>query len=125
MGGASSSILDLKLHKKYHPHVSYVEDKIVDFIRMDEFIPQNNIDISEYNMLNVDVQGTELQVFESFGELISNFDYILTEVNVAEIYENCTQMVDIDEYLAKYGFVRIETYMTPYEWGDAFYIKRN
>lgn len=124
-GGASSSILSLGLHKIYHPHVSYVRDEIVKLIRMDEFIMKNNIDISEFNMLNVDVQGTELQVFESFGKLIDGFDYILTEVNVAEIYENCTKMVDIDNYLENYNFIRVETYMTPYQWGDAFYIKKN
>jgi hypothetical protein len=30
---------------------------------------------------------------------------------------------EIDEYLFKYGFKRVETLMTEFEWGDALYIK--
>ena len=29
-----------------------------------------------------------------------------------------------DEFLDKYDFKRVETHMTEYEWGDAFYIKK-
>jgi hypothetical protein len=32
---------------------------------------------------------------------------------------------EIDEYLSKYGFKRVETSMTEFEWGDALYIKIN
>ena len=123
-GGQSSSILNFKLHKIYHPHVSYVGDKTINLIRMDEFISQNNININEFNMLNIDVQGVELQVIESFGDLIYAIDYILVEINEAELYENCSLVGEIDKHLNAYGFVRAETYMTPFQWGDAFYIKR-
>jgi FkbM family methyltransferase len=124
-GGQSSSILNFKLHKIYHPHVTYVGDKMVDLIRMDEFVTQNNINIKEFNMLNIDVQGVELQVIESFGNMLENIDYILVEVNEAELYENGSLIGDIDRHLGAYGIIRAETYMTPYQWGDAFYIKRN
>jgi FkbM family methyltransferase len=123
--GMSSSTLNLKLHKKYHPHVTYIGDQIINLIRMDEFLIQNKINIDEFNMLNVDVQGTELNVIQSFGNLIDKLDYVLAEVNEAELYENCSMMSDIDRYLDAHGFVRIETYMTPCQWGDAFYLKRN
>jgi hypothetical protein len=32
-------------------------------------------------------------------------------------------MQDIDNYLAEFGFKRMETAMTKHGWGDAFYMK--
>jgi len=124
-GGQSSSILNFKLHSIYHPHVIYIGDKTIDLIRMDEFLIKNNINVNDYNMLNIDVQGVELQVIESFGNLIGAIDYILVEVNEAELYENGCLVWDIDKHLDVYDFVRAETYMTQFQWGDAFYIKKN
>ena len=51
--------------------------------------------------------------------------YIYTEINTNTLYKDCALVSEIDEYLSKYGFIRVETSMTPFEWGDALYIKIN
>lgn len=122
-GGASSSLLDLKLHKKYHPKITYIDKQEIDLIRFDLFVEQNDIDMDNFNMLNIDVQGTELNVLKSFGNYLNKIDYILTEVNEDEVYDKCCLIDDLDSYLSKFNFKRLETHMTPYKWGDAFYSK--
>lgn len=121
--GQSSSILNLKTHKQKHPDVFYIDTIEIDIKRMVTIIDEYNIDINNFNFLNLDIQGYELEAIKSFDDLIINFDYIYTEVNVEELYENCPLISDIDIYLEKYGFVRSETNITSWGWGDALYVK--
>lgn len=121
--GQSSSILDLDLHKKHHPEV-FVEKTInLKSKRLDTLFTENNVDISKYNFLNLDIQGVELLALKSLGSYIENFKYIYTEVNFNFVYKNCTLIKEIDNFLEKFNFKRIETYKTNFEWGDALYIK--
>jgi FkbM family methyltransferase len=121
--GQSSSILPLGLHKQYHPKVKYVKDIEIELVRLDTFISTYSfLKNINFNFLNIDVQGCELNVIRSFGQDISKLDYIYTEVNTAEVYEGCSLLKDIDLYLNSFGFIRVETKMTKNQWGDAFYI---
>ena len=121
----SSSILELGTHKNHHPHVIVVDTIKLKTTRMDTFIEKENIDIKQFNFVNLDLQGVELRALKSFGNLLNNIDYIYTEVNDEEVYVNCDLISDIDKYLETFGFKRVLTNMTPYHWGDAFYIKQN
>ena len=123
--GQSSSILDLGTHKKYYPNVRYIGDQEIKLMRMDDFLQANSIDINEFNFLNVDVQGVELNVIKSFGELLGKLDYIYAEVNEEELYVGISLLPEVDKYLEGFGFCRVGTYMTPKKWGDAFYIKKS
>jgi len=119
--GESSSILELGLHKEYHPEIHYVKDETIKLVRLDDFIEDNSINLNRYNFLNIDVQGVELNVIKSFGEYIGRLDYIYVEVNEDEVYVGCSLLPDIDQYLSEYGFIRLATEMTKFKWGDAFY----
>lgn len=121
--GQSSSILDFDKHLKYHPRVHYVSDQTIKLVRMDEWFKSSELSIKDFNFLNVDVQGVELNVIKSFGDLIGQLDYIYTEVNEEHLYKNCCLVGEIDRYLLKYKFKRTVTKMTPYKWGDALYSK--
>lgn len=123
--GQSSSILELGLHKQYHPKVHYVGIQSIELIRLDSFFEGNDfVTINDFNLLNIDVQGVELNVIKSLGELIKHFDYIYCEINIAELYKGCSLVEGIDTYLKEFGFNREVTYMTKNKWGDALYIKR-
>lgn len=122
--GESSSILELGLHKKYYPTVRYIRDEKIKLVRMDNFIDSKKINIDEFNFLNIDVQGVELNVIKSFDYWILKMDYIYVEVNEAELYVGCSLISDIDEYLKPYGFKRMFTYMTGKQWGDALYVHK-
>jgi len=111
-------------HLQHHPHISIVENKKVKTKIIDNFIKEENIDLKQYNFLNLDIQGAELMALKGMKESFKNIDFIYSEVNTANLYENCPMIEEIDEYLSQFGFERKETNLTQYEWGDAFYIKK-
>lgn len=120
----SSSILKLDKHKIFHPEVFVTETISIKTIRMDKLIEDNNININNFNFLNIDIQGYELKALKSFDKYLNNIDYIYTEINTDSVYVDCPMVDEIDEYLNKFNFERIETEMTPWCWGDALYIKK-
>ena len=86
-----------------------------------QIIPQKKI-IDQRGKIMHMMKSTD-EYFKGFGEILNNIKYIYTEVNTASVYKDCALVGELDEYLSRYGFSRVETKMTPFEWGDAFYIK--
>lgn len=116
----SSSILKPKQHLELHPDVSFEgsEDVEVDIL--------DNYDIGNCNMINMDVQGYELEVFKGAKKTLEKIDYIYCEVNRDEVYEGNAMVEELDEFLSDFEFERVETKWpeTYYTWGDALYIKK-
>lgn len=121
--GQSSSLLALGTHKKYHPQVRYVRDQVIRLTRLDDFFEYSGRDISDYNFLNVDVEGTELNVLKSLGDSIRKLDYIYSEVCDEYVRKECALISEIDAYLNNFNFKRVVTKMTKAHWGDALYRK--
>jgi FkbM family methyltransferase len=119
--GQSSSILKPKIHLEQYPHIIFDDEEIVKIDLLDNI---QDIKENEYNFINIDVQGYELEVFKGAKETLNNIDYIVSEVNRAEVYENCPNVEDLDSFLGEYGFERVETSWDGYTWGDAFYVKK-
>jgi len=119
--GQSSSILNFSLHSIYHPHIHYVYSYEVKTQMLKDILP--NYDIS-FNFLNLDIQGVELKALKGMENYLHNVDYIYTEVNEDYVYEGCYLIGELDSYLSQFGFIRVETNMTEFKWGDAFYIKK-
>jgi len=117
--GQSSSILEPKQHLLQHPNIIFDGKTKVKITKLDTFLTE----VKNYNFINIDVQGYELEVFRGGKKFLENIDYIITEVNRAELYKNCPLVEDIDSYLKQYNFVRVETTWDGGTWGDAFYIK--
>jgi FkbM family methyltransferase len=116
----SSSILKPKEHINQYPYITFERTEEVEVKTLDSFNIQNA------NFINIDVQGYELEVFSGGKETLKRIDYIHSEVNRDEMYENNAFIADLDNFLAEYGFERVETYWpdeTKVGWGDAFYIK--
>lgn len=120
----SSSYLDLGHHSLIHPEVHYINDLELVTIRVDELL--EDYDISGINFGNFDLQGSELHALIGLGEMIHQFDYLYLEVNKKETYRGCALVNDIDEYLNRYGFERVETGAWVADtWTDALYIKNH
>ena len=120
--GQSSSILELGLHKHFHPHVWYTNSYEVETKMLKDII--NKYDI-EYNFLNLDIQGAELKALKGMEEYLPKVDYIYTEVNSDYVYEKCCIITELDSYLEKFGLFRVETkWCENYRWGDAFYLRK-
>jgi len=116
----SSSVLKPKKHLDLYQGIHFPNSTEVQMKKLSSFKKY----ISNCNFLNMDVQGYEFQVLLGAEECINQFDYIYTEVNRDETYENNVLIDKIDEYLEINGFIRVETDWSGLIWGDAFYIKK-
>jgi len=121
--GASSSILEPKEHLVDHPEVTFPKKQTISVKRFDELVESEGLDISSHNMLNIDVQGYELEVLKGIGDHLNQIEIIIAEVNRAEVYKDCPLIEDIDNYLSKFGFRRFYVEWQTQSWGDAIYLK--
>ena len=123
--GQSSSILELGLHKNFHPEVHYVGYFETE-TKMLKDIVGKYYDNIPFNFINLDIQGAELKALKGMEEYLKNVDYIYTEVNSDYVYEGCCIIDELDNYLEQFDLVRVETkWWGDCKWGDAFYIKKN
>lgn len=118
--GQSSSILKPEYHLIKYPFISFNGKEKIKITKLDNYLEYKD----NFNFINIDVQGYELEVFKGGSIFLNNIDYIVTEVNKAKLYENCALIEDLDDFLGGYGFTRVETeWFYDHNWGDAFYIK--
>lgn len=122
-GGQSSSVLELGTHKIAHPDVHYIEDIEVQMWRLDEYFGVHGLG-KNYDFLNIDVQGFELNVLRGIGDLLKQFNYVYLEVNQQELYKECALIDSIDLFMTANGLRRVETkWCGNTGWGDALYIR--
>lgn len=115
--GQSSSVLEPLLHPPIGTRKVEVE-----MTTADKLFKEDNVDF-----LSIDVQGYELEVLKGAEKLLNQVNYVITEVNKTEQYKGCVLIDELDDYLNRFGFLRMETewWGGDGDWGDAFYIKDN
>lgn len=119
--GMSSSILEPGSHLEAYPQITFDNKETVRIDKLDNV----EFDRSLYNVLNVDVQGYELEVFKGATETLKHIDVIFTEVNTGEVYKGCGKLGELDLCLSEAGFDRIHVHI--YDnlfYGDAVYLRR-
>ena len=102
--GASSSLLELNLHKDVWPDVTYTRTVSIRSKTLVTLLKDEHIDPSVYDALVMDTQGSELLVLKGAIPLLENFEYIKTEVADFEAYKQCCQLADIEMFLSEYGY---------------------
>lgn len=120
IAGQSSSFLQPNLHLKIYPGTTFDVQQTLSVRRGDQVLP-NDIEI---DMLNIDVQGFELEVLKGMGNLLNKTKLIYTEINMVELYKNCPTLDRLDAYLYSFNFNRVRTTLAVAEWGDAIYLKQ-
>jgi FkbM family methyltransferase len=105
--GASSSILEFNLHQDIWPEVTYEKTIKLTSSTLPSLLKANNIPISEYDMLVIDTQGSELLVLKGAESILQHFKYIQAEVPDFEAYKGCCQLMDLDIFLRKHGYKEI------------------
>lgn len=118
----SSSLLEMGTHLVVSPDVHVMQHMDLHTVRLDWLAERH--DFSDLNFLNMDLQGAELLALEGMGDLLKQFDYIYTEINVDELYLNCARLPQLDSFLSGWSFQRVETAMAgDAGWGDALYVR--
>ena len=119
----SSSMLELGKHKNLFPDVFYTKQIKLVTKTIDTLLKENQIKIKP-DFLNIDIQGAELLALKGSEKTLENVKAVYTEVNTDYVYKNCCLINEIDDYLSKFNFKRVETKMWhDHPWGDALYLK--
>ena len=117
--------MPLKTHLKEHPNVVVVSEEQRITKTIESLYNENKVPVDFANFANLDIQGAELLALQGMGDrILEHLDYIYTEVNEKELYENCALLPDLDAFLKKKGFDRRMIRMTPHGWGDALYVRK-
>jgi len=121
--GQSSSILALEHHKVAHPEVMYIDTISLCTTRIDSLLTP--LDLKGFRFVNMDIQGAELLALKGMGKLLEIPEFLYLEVNKLPLYTGCALIEEIDDYVAKFGFKRVETaWCGNTGWGDALYIRK-
>jgi FkbM family methyltransferase len=102
--GASSSILNMELHKDIWPEIVYDKTIVLLSKSLPAVLKENNIDNEQYDMLVMDTQGSELLVLKGAVPILQGFTYIKTEVPDFESYKGCCQLKDLKLFMDQNGF---------------------
>ena len=122
--GMSTSLLKPSIHLEQYPHIKFNESIEVEVTTLDILAEEDEIVPEDFNFMNIDVQGYELEVMKGASKFLPHIQFIYCEVNRAEVYEGCPMVEEIDQFLSEYNFERVDTNWAGDTWGDALYIKR-
>jgi FkbM family methyltransferase len=120
--GESSSILELGDHAQIYPNIVNVEQVQMMTTTLDKIIEDVGYPISNFNILNLDIQGAELKAMKGLTNW-THIEAVFTEVNYREMYKGCALIGEIEEFLADKGFCKVEEVDTGAGWGDALFVR--
>jgi FkbM family methyltransferase len=108
-----------------YKNVKFNYGEIVQMKRLDDI----EFDFNDYNFMNIDVQGYELEVLKGSVKTLEHMDYIMSEINrnIPEKpleYINCVEINKLVEFLSSLGFQLVEQNWAGISWGDGFFIRK-
>lgn len=104
---ASSSILELKLHRDVWPEVTYSRTIQLRGVTLATLIEKERISLDGYDALVLDTQGSELLVLRGAEPILSAFRFVKAEAADFEAYAGCCQLPEIASFLEERGFREI------------------
>jgi FkbM family methyltransferase len=118
--GQSSSILEPVLHTSQYPGIIFDKRETVSMKKLEDI----ELDFDNFNLINIDVQGYELEVFKGAKKILDKIDYIFAEINRDELYKNCAKIDELKNFLSEFGFILKEEDWAGGTWGDGLFIKK-
>ena len=103
--GESSSIYALAQHQDIWPEIQTVKTLAIKSKTLPTMLANENIDLSNYQGLVLDTQGSELLVLRGSQNILSRFTYIKAEAADFNAYEGCCQLNELVAFLKKYSFI--------------------
>ena len=120
--GASSSMLEMAKHKDIWPTVDFKRSLRMTTRTLPTVVAAAGLDMTHYNGLIMDTQGSELLVLRGAVPLLHHFDFVKTEVADFESYKGCCQLSDLGPFMDEHGFDEIARHrFRNLEPGKAYY----
>ena len=105
--GESSSIFEFGLHKQMRPDISMSHTMTLQSSTFDDFVKREKIDLSEYQALLLDTQGSELLVLHGARQSLFAFQFIQVEAADFEAYTGGCTLVDISKFMQSAGWKEV------------------
>lgn len=102
--GASSSIFQLKYHKDIWPKVKFQRSISLSSLTLPTLCRKAQIDLSNYQALIIDTQGSELLVLKGSLPILKNFKYVKSEVADFESYEDSCNLSEMVDFMSEHGY---------------------
>lgn len=109
--GASSSILEFHLHRDIWPQVDAVDRVRLRSVTLNSLMRAADVDMTAYQGLVLDTQGSELLVLQGAEPLLRHFKYIKTEAADFEAYRGGCLLADIDAFMQEHGFYECQRHV--------------
>jgi FkbM family methyltransferase len=106
-GGESSSIFDFDEHKELWPEVGYCAEQTMATRTLDELIEREGLDVSDCNLLVMDVQGAELLVLKGAEAFLKQVMFIRLEAADFHAYQNAPLRSELTGHLVRRGFFEV------------------
>ena len=120
--GESSSIYALAQHQDIWPEIQTVKTLAIKSKTLPTMLANENIDLSNYQGLVLDTQGSELLVLRGSQNILSRFTYIKAVAADFHAYEGCCQLNELVAFLKKYSFIeRKRTQFANHPNGGGYY----
>ena len=103
--------------------VTAVDIIIVPCSTLDSLFKDNNLLLIDYNILNMDIEGEELNALLGATELLENIDVIYSEIRFTDLFENGTMCKELEEFLFARKYKKVFYKKWHETFGDAIYIK--
>lgn len=105
--GASSSIFEFALHRDIWPDIEYERSIQLKSVTLPGIVSRESIDLSAFDALVLDTQGSELLVLKGAASILRNFRYLKTEVADFNSYKGGCTLRELDPFLFEHGFRRM------------------
>lgn len=93
--------------------------------RLDDIIDEYDINMNNFDFLNIDVEGAEHKVLRGLKKNIKYINYLFVEVAVSQRHDNQMIFDEMTKYVKELGFElnRVSDSIHTIGWGDAFYVR--
>ena len=92
---------------------------------LDKMVDDEDLDINNYDFLNIDTEGAELLVLEGFKNNLDKMKYVVVEITKNDRFNTNCSFETLNNYLTNKGFELKEVSdLIGGDWGDAFYVKK-
>ena len=112
-GGSASSMLDLGAHQEIWPDIHFTHSVELTTTTLTDFLASGAINPTDFDVLVIDTQGTELEVLRGAIAVLPQFRFIETEAANFESYKGCCTDKELIDMLIAQGFKVIKRELFP------------
>lgn len=120
-----SSLRELEYHSVQYPHIRKIKTVEVEAVNVGEYLTANN-HITDFELINMDIQGAEWDVLSTTESLFSNtlpFQMFILETAQVEMYKGMKLETELSSFMESKGFRKYFFQQMDHNWGDMLFVK--